>query len=83
MRRRSGIDWSLSPCCGEKPRNVSGIIVCRGCNRPIQVRDKPPRLARFEQHEREFNREYDQWEDRARAEVPLHEPGRLIGHKGE
>jgi hypothetical protein len=37
MRKKTNLDWNLSPCCGATMVDRSGITVCPKCDRPEPV----------------------------------------------
>lgn len=45
-RRRSNVEWRMTPCCGVRTVRVSGLVVCSGCRRPQDGADSAERARR-------------------------------------
>ena len=53
-RKKSGVDWTLTPCCGAKPHKVVGILRCPSCRRevPDEPHQGPGHI--WDAHDREY-----------------------------
>lgn len=66
MRKKSGIDWSKTPCCGAGAKRVAGLTVCSTCGRQVNVQEPRRPASTWDRHDREY-----------REESTLPEPRRL------
>lgn len=61
MKKKSGIDWTLSACCGAKKKMVCNIIRCSKCDRELTT-DTKETYHMFDVHDKNYttNHDYDE-----------------------
>lgn len=59
MPKKSGIDWTLSACCGAKKKMVMQIIRCSKCDRELTLDQGETAYHMFDIHDNNYNKNHD------------------------